>query len=110
MISGSAILEIQGCGNVCNDTTFITDYDNCLQCSGPDNEDIWQYYGSELNTTAAACGFSTTPESGTQADVGAAVTASNSTAACEAASSTATATGSSASASSTSSSKVCYVT
>lgn len=105
---GEAILEFTNCGSVCNDTTFVTDYNNCLQCSGPDNEDIWQYYGSELNATAAACGFSTTPLSGTQDDVDAAITASNSTAACAAAteasgsSSTATSTGSSASSTSSS--------
>ncbi|KAJ4406057.1 hypothetical protein N0V82_010203 [Gnomoniopsis sp. IMI 355080] len=107
---GEAILEISSCGSVCNDTTFITDYNNCLQCSGPDNEDIWQYYGGELNDTAAACGFSTSPLSGTQDSVDAAITASNTSAACAAAtessgsSSTATATGSSASSTDSSSS------
>lgn len=102
-----AIEEIQNCGSVCNDTTFINDYDNCLQCSGPDNQDIWQYYGPELNTTAAACGFSTTPLNGTQDAVDLPITASNSTAACTAAqesnsTSTSSSTGSAASASSTS--------
>lgn len=99
---------MQNCGstsiNICNDTTFTTDYNNCLQCSGPDNEDIWKYYGSELNATAASCGFSTTPESGTQDDVSTAAEASNSTSDCEAAvsSATGTATGTSSSATSTS--------
>ncbi|PSR79720.1 hypothetical protein BD289DRAFT_442042 [Coniella lustricola] len=104
---GMAIEEIQNCGSVCNDTTFTNDYINCLQCSGPDNQDIWQYYGPELNTTAAACGFSTTPLNGTQDAVDLPITASNTTAACVAAqesNSTASSTGSSASASSTSSS------
>ncbi|KAF3770593.1 hypothetical protein M406DRAFT_326039 [Cryphonectria parasitica EP155] len=104
---GMAIEEIQNCGSICNDTTFITDYNNCLQCSGSDNEDIWQWYGPELNTSAAACGFSVTPLNGTQDSVGTAITASNTTAACTAAqeaSSSASATSSSTSASSTSSS------
>lgn len=93
--AGNAILEIQNCNEVCDDSTFLTDYENCLQCAGSDNEDIWKYYGAELNTTAAACGLSTSPSSGAQAAVGAAISASNSTASCEAATSTANATTSS---------------
>ncbi|KAH8678306.1 hypothetical protein BX600DRAFT_148347 [Xylariales sp. PMI_506] len=58
---GEAILESESSSDVCSDTIFLTDYDNCLQCSGPDNENIWQYYGPELTSAAAACSLATTP-------------------------------------------------
>lgn len=48
----------------CNDAAFVEDYNSCLQCAGPDNFNIWRYYGATLSTAGARCGFSTEPESG----------------------------------------------
>ncbi|CAN8098349.1 unnamed protein product [Discula destructiva] len=98
---GEALLEGQNCPSVCSDTTFLTDYDNCLQCSGPDNADIWQWYGPDLTDYASACGLSTSPLNGTQANVTAAIAASNSTSACAAATSASAASSSSAASSAT---------
>jgi hypothetical protein len=74
--SGEAILEEEIAG-FCGSTIFSTDYAACLQCSGPDNEDIWQYYGPYLTAGAVECGSSTVPLSGTQADVATALPAQN---------------------------------
>ncbi|RDW85239.1 hypothetical protein BP6252_02829 [Coleophoma cylindrospora] len=71
---GEAILEEEVDG-YCNSTIFSTDYAACLQCAGSDNEDIWQYYGPYLTEGAAACGSSTAPLSGTQANVTSAIAA-----------------------------------
>ncbi|KAI1208704.1 uncharacterized protein F4807DRAFT_130399 [Annulohypoxylon truncatum] len=76
---GQAIIEGRSSDDVCNDEIFLTDYKACLQCSGPDNQDIWQYYGTTLTKDASACGLSTTPLSGSQPDVGAAIPAGGST-------------------------------
>ncbi|KAI1083135.1 hypothetical protein F5B20DRAFT_528709 [Whalleya microplaca] len=75
---GQAIIQARNSKDVCTDETFLTDYKNCLQCSGPDNEDIWQYYGNTLTKSAQPCGLSTTPLTGDQPDVGAAVAAGSS--------------------------------
>ncbi|OAA65870.1 dynactin arp1 p25 subunit [Niveomyces insectorum RCEF 264] len=72
---GQAILEAQSESSVCKDNVFTTDYDNCLQCAGPDNADIWRYYGSSLTSAAAECGLATTPLAGSQAAVGTAIPA-----------------------------------
>ncbi|KAI1448091.1 hypothetical protein F5Y02DRAFT_334354 [Annulohypoxylon stygium] len=90
---GQAIIQGRNSADVCNDEIFLTDYKNCLQCSGPDNQDIWQYYGTTLTKDASPCGLSTTPLSGTQPDVGAAIPAgssSTSSTASEASSATST--------------------
>ncbi|KAK6535903.1 hypothetical protein TWF281_000154 [Arthrobotrys megalospora] len=55
--------------NHCDDNVFNTNYANCLQCSGPDNYNIWRYYGFTLTGAGEACGLSTTPLSGKQEDV-----------------------------------------
>ncbi|ATZ48585.1 hypothetical protein BCIN_03g07780 [Botrytis cinerea B05.10] len=73
---GEAILESEIDG-FCNTTIFSTDYAACLQCSGEDNEDIWQYYGPYLTVAAVECGSSTVPLTGTQADVATAMLAQN---------------------------------
>ncbi|KAF7904021.1 hypothetical protein EAF00_001355 [Botryotinia globosa] len=73
---GEAILESEIDG-FCNTKIFSTDYAACLQCSGEDNEDIWQYYGPYLTVAAVECGSSTVPLSGTQADVATAMLAQN---------------------------------
>ncbi|KIH91112.1 hypothetical protein SPBR_01960 [Sporothrix brasiliensis 5110] len=70
---GQAILEAQTVSSVCKDNVFLTDYDNCLQCAGPDNGDIWKYYSDALTSAAAACGLATTPAAGSQAAVGTAL-------------------------------------
>ncbi|KAF7918418.1 uncharacterized protein EAE97_011873 [Botrytis byssoidea] len=75
---GEAILESEIDG-FCNTTIFSTDYAACLQCSGEDNEDIWQYYGPYLTVAAVECGSSTVPLTGTQADVATAMLAQNGT-------------------------------
>lgn len=77
--------------NVCSNPAFMADYTNCLQCSGPDNYDIWKMYGRTLGTVGASCGLSTEPAAGKQEDVGPAVHASGS-ASGAAASATASAT------------------
>ncbi|KAL2289442.1 hypothetical protein FJTKL_01730 [Diaporthe vaccinii] len=114
---GQAIIEVRNCNaTICDDEVFQTNYKNCLQCAGPDNEDIWKYYGASIETAAASCDLDTEPLTGQQEAVGTAVVASNSTAACEAAaaagsesssssaSASASATGASASASASASS------
>ncbi|KAJ9133033.1 hypothetical protein NKR23_g10961 [Pleurostoma richardsiae] len=88
---GQAIIQARNSDDVCNDEIFLTDYANCLQCSGPDNEDIWKYYGTTLSASASTCGLSTTPLSGDQPDVGAAIAAGSSTSSTAAATSSATA-------------------
>ncbi|ERT00458.1 uncharacterized protein SPSK_09679 [Sporothrix schenckii 1099-18] len=70
---GQAILEAQTVSSICNDNVFLTDYDNCLQCAGPDNGDIWKYYSDALTSAAAVCGLATTPAAGSQAAVGTAL-------------------------------------
>ncbi|OAL06857.1 hypothetical protein IQ06DRAFT_322011 [Phaeosphaeriaceae sp. SRC1lsM3a] len=64
--------------NVCTNPAFKTNYNNCLQCSGPDNYDIWKMYGRTLSSAGASCGLSTEPLAGKQQDVGPAVHASGS--------------------------------
>lgn len=59
--------------NPCKDGAFLIDYKNCLQCAGPDNENIWTYYGNILTKAATTCGLSTEPLAGKQQDVGPAV-------------------------------------
>ncbi|KAI2640629.1 hypothetical protein GGS26DRAFT_539094 [Hypomontagnella submonticulosa] len=75
---GQAIIQGRNSADVCHDDVFLTDYKNCLQCAGPDNQDIWQYYGTTLTKDATPCGLSTTPLSGKQPDVGPAVPAGGS--------------------------------
>ncbi|KAI0012111.1 hypothetical protein F4779DRAFT_569426 [Xylariaceae sp. FL0662B] len=70
---GQAVIASKKSDDVCNDNAFLTDYKNCLQCSGPDNEDIWKWYGNTLTKAAEPCGLSTTPLCGDQPDVGPAV-------------------------------------
>lgn len=88
---GQAIKAGRG-DDPCNDETFLHDYDACLQCAGEDNVDIWKYYGGSLSSVAASCGLSTTPLTGTQAAVSAAITATSAASATGAASASATAT------------------
>jgi hypothetical protein len=55
---------------------FKTNYQNCLQCAGPDNYNIWRMYGNTLSAAGSSCGLSTVPLAGKQDDVGPAVHAS----------------------------------
>ena len=64
----------------CKNEAFKANYNNCLQCAGPDNYNIWRMYGNTLSTAGSNCGFSTTPLSGKQPDVGPAVSAGGSSA------------------------------
>ncbi|ORY55476.1 uncharacterized protein BCR38DRAFT_124869 [Pseudomassariella vexata] len=89
---GQAIIEARQSDDVCTDDIFLTDYANCLQCSGPDNENIWQYYGTTLKTAAASCGLSTTPLSGEQDAVGEAIIAGSTSTSTTAAAETTTTT------------------
>ncbi|RYP04534.1 hypothetical protein DL764_004396 [Monosporascus ibericus] len=75
---GQAVLQGRNSDDVCTDDVFLANYENCLQCSGPDNVDIWRYYGNSLTTAAEPCGLPTTPLSGEQPDVGAAISAGSS--------------------------------
>ncbi|KAF2854695.1 hypothetical protein T440DRAFT_357999, partial [Plenodomus tracheiphilus IPT5] len=59
--------------NPCTSPPFLTNYANCLQCSGPDNFNIWRYYGRTLSVVGETCGLETEPKSGVQEDVGPAV-------------------------------------
>ncbi|KAK0662704.1 hypothetical protein DIS24_g1799 [Lasiodiplodia hormozganensis] len=88
---GQAIKAGRG-DDPCNDETFLHDYDACLQCAGSDNVDIWKYYGGSLSAVASSCGLSTTPLTGTQAAVSAAITATSAASATGVASASATAT------------------
>ncbi|KAH7402080.1 hypothetical protein DE146DRAFT_754683 [Phaeosphaeria sp. MPI-PUGE-AT-0046c] len=76
--------------NACSNPAFKTNYNNCLQCAGPDNYDIWKMYGRTLSSAGAGCGLSTEPLAGKQEDVGAAVHASASSAVSAAVSGSAT--------------------
>ncbi|KAF1360369.1 hypothetical protein EJ07DRAFT_17937, partial [Lizonia empirigonia] len=66
---GSAITLSKSSADPCNNAAFIADYNNCLKCSGPDNYNIWRYYGGTLSTVGAKYGFDTEPLSGKQEDV-----------------------------------------
>ncbi|KAI1111638.1 hypothetical protein F5Y14DRAFT_305830 [Nemania sp. NC0429] len=61
---GQAILEVRSSKDVCGDDVFLSNYESCLECAGPDNLDIWKFYGKSLTGAAASCGLSTTPGSG----------------------------------------------
>ncbi|EPS42921.1 hypothetical protein H072_3052 [Dactylellina haptotyla CBS 200.50] len=50
----------------CSSIAFIHNYANCIQCSGPDNNNIWHYYSSTLIPAGSGCGFPTTPDTGVQ--------------------------------------------
>ncbi|KAF3005845.1 hypothetical protein E8E13_008759 [Curvularia kusanoi] len=65
---GSAI-KLSRVADPCNNAVFIADYNNCIKCSGPDNYNIWRYYGGSLSSTGAKCGLDTEPVSGKQEDV-----------------------------------------
>ncbi|KAJ4333362.1 hypothetical protein N0V87_007653 [Didymella glomerata] len=65
---GSAITLSRG-ADPCNNAVFVTDYNNCLKCSGPDNYNIWRYYGGTLSSTGEKCGLGTEPLAGKQDDV-----------------------------------------
>ncbi|KAK6954302.1 hypothetical protein Daesc_004269 [Daldinia eschscholtzii] len=91
---GQAIIQGRSSKDVCHDDIFLADYKACLQCAGPDNEDIWKYYGNTLTKNASPCGLSTSPLSGKQPDVGPAIPAGSAiaTSASESPKSTASAT------------------
>ncbi|KAI5862078.1 hypothetical protein GGS23DRAFT_103769 [Durotheca rogersii] len=72
---GQAIIQARNSADVCNDNIFLTNYGNCLQCSGPDNVNIWRFYGTSLSRAAEPCGLSTEPLAGVQPDVGPAIPA-----------------------------------
>ncbi|CBX90359.1 predicted protein [Plenodomus lingam JN3] len=57
----------------CTSSPFLANYANCLQCSGPDNHNIWRYYGRSLAGAGERCGLEVEPKSGVQGEVGAAV-------------------------------------
>ncbi|KAF1994752.1 hypothetical protein P154DRAFT_526847 [Amniculicola lignicola CBS 123094] len=66
---GTAITVSKAGGDTCKDEVFLFDYENCLKCAGPDNDNIWRYYGGSLTPVAEKCGLPTAPLSGEQADV-----------------------------------------
>ncbi|RYP50211.1 hypothetical protein DL768_004232 [Monosporascus sp. mg162] len=75
---GQAVLQARNSDNVCTDDVFLANYENCLQCSGPDNVNIWRFYGNSLTAAAEPCGLPTAPLSGEQPDVGPATPAGSS--------------------------------
>ncbi|KAI0176395.1 hypothetical protein GGR52DRAFT_540778 [Hypoxylon sp. FL1284] len=90
---GQAAIRKGNCADVCHDDTFLSDYKACLQCSGPDNQDIWKYYGETLKTDASPCGLPSKPLPGNQPGAGPATPgASTATSASEATSPAATGT------------------
>ena len=60
---GQAIKASRG-SSPCTDKVFTTDYANCLSCAGPDNYDIWQYYGDSVTKAADTCDLDATPAGG----------------------------------------------
>lgn len=67
---GNAIRQAREVSDVCDNKAFQSNYANCLQCAGPDNFDIWKYYGNSVSAAGTKCGLSTEPLSGKQPDVG----------------------------------------
>ncbi|KAI9859808.1 MAG: hypothetical protein M1813_006525 [Trichoglossum hirsutum] len=45
----------------CTDEAFISAYNACLSCAGPENLDIWKIYGTSVSAAGKACGFATEP-------------------------------------------------
>ncbi|TLD17850.1 uncharacterized protein PgNI_00671 [Pyricularia grisea] len=67
---GQALRQGRFSGDACcSNDVFLTNYKNCLQCSGPDNHNIWTFYGNSVGNFGRACSLSTTPLSGKQPDV-----------------------------------------
>ncbi|KAH8769272.1 hypothetical protein BGZ57DRAFT_465626 [Hyaloscypha finlandica] len=64
---GTAITIGREATDRCTNSTFLTDYERCLECAGPSNQDIWQLYGRTLSGYGESCGLSTTPVSNTSA-------------------------------------------
>jgi hypothetical protein len=62
---GTAVTLSKG-GDACQNTEFTTRYNDCLKCAGPDNVNIWRYYGGTLGKAGAACGLDTQPGKGSQ--------------------------------------------
>ncbi|KAI1748983.1 hypothetical protein F4782DRAFT_515297 [Xylaria castorea] len=69
---GQAILSARDSKDACSNDDFLTNYDTCLKCSGPDNIDIWKIYGQTLSGFGESCGLSTTPVSSGSDDLGSA--------------------------------------
>ncbi|KAI1360581.1 hypothetical protein F5Y08DRAFT_343560 [Xylaria arbuscula] len=59
---GGAITQSRASDDPCDDKVFLNDYSACLECAGPDNEDIWKYYGETLSSVAEICGLRTSPK------------------------------------------------
>ncbi|GAW19707.1 hypothetical protein ANO14919_091960 [Xylariales sp. No.14919] len=59
---GQAITQARSSKDVCSDNVFLDDYTSCLACAGPENTDIWKFYGGTLSGIAEGCGLPTTPE------------------------------------------------
>ncbi|KAI1609288.1 hypothetical protein EDD36DRAFT_66243 [Exophiala viscosa] len=70
---GGVILDA-GTAGYCTNSTYETDLSDCLECAL--SEDIWQYYGSYVESAASACGDSSTPSSSSAVSDSAAATTS----------------------------------
>ncbi len=57
-------MEDDPCGN----HAFLTAYAQCLACAGPDDVNIWKYYGASVGAAGEKCGLSTTPGSSEPVD------------------------------------------
>ncbi|KAF2969109.1 hypothetical protein GQX73_g4450 [Xylaria multiplex] len=75
---GQAITQARSSEDVCSDDVFLDDYNSCLKCAGPENTDIWKYYGGTLSGIGEGCGLSTTPE-GSESNDGESTTPAGST-------------------------------
>ncbi|KAF2747389.1 hypothetical protein M011DRAFT_58472 [Sporormia fimetaria CBS 119925] len=65
---GTPISIAKDGGDVCGSNAFVEAYNYCLSCAGPENFDIWKYYGRSLGAIAEACGFETNPAGAQQSE------------------------------------------
>ncbi|MBE3042206.1 hypothetical protein IMZ48_06425 [Candidatus Bathyarchaeota archaeon] len=72
---GQAVIQARESDNICSNEDFLTNYKNCIQCAGPENVGIWQYYGDTLSDVGQKCDLATKPEDGMKDDVGPAIPA-----------------------------------
>ena len=72
---GQAVIQDRESDDICSNEDFLSNYRNCIQCAGPDNVGIWQYYGDTLSDVGEKCDLATEPEDGKKDDVGPAIPA-----------------------------------
>lgn len=70
---GGVIVDAEATG-YCTNSTYETDLSDCLECAL--TQDIWQYYGSSVQSAASACGDNATPSTSSVVSGSASATAS----------------------------------